>query len=179
VSRHTLSVLVENKPGVLARIAGLFSRRGFNIDSLAVGPTEHPEISRMTIVVNVEDLPLEQVTKQLNKLINVIKIVELDPSTSVQRELMLVKVKADAQTRGSVLETVQLFRAKVVDVAPDAVTIEATGNAEKLEAMLRVLEPFGIKELVQSGMVAIGRGGRSITDRTLRALDRLTERSTA
>jgi acetolactate synthase-1/3 small subunit len=172
-------VLVENKPGVLARIAGLFSRRGFNIDSLAVGPTEHPEISRMTIVVNVEDLPLEQVTKQLNKLINVIKIVELDPSTSVQRELMLVKVKADAQTRGSVLETVQLFRAKVVDVAPDAVTIEATGNAEKLEAMLRVLEPFGIKELVQSGMVAIGRGGRSITDRTLRALDRLTERSTA
>ncbi|HEY8457052.1 MAG TPA: acetolactate synthase small subunit [Actinopolymorphaceae bacterium] len=179
MSRHTLSVLVENKPGVLARIAGLFSRRGFNIDSLAVGPTEHPEISRMTIVVNVEDLPLEQVTKQLNKLINVIKIVELDPSTSVQRELMLVKVKADAQTRGSVLETVQLFRAKVVDVAPDAVTIEATGNAEKLEAMLRVLEPFGIKELVQSGMVAIGRGGRSITDRTLRALDRLTERSTA
>ncbi|MCW2883515.1 MAG: acetolactate synthase small subunit [Streptosporangiaceae bacterium] len=172
MSRHTLSVLVENKPGVLARIAGLFSRRGFNIDSLAVGPTEHPEISRMTIVVNVEDLPLEQVTKQLNKLINVLKIVELDPSSAVQRELLLVKVRADAETRSQVLETVQLFRAKVVDVAPDAVTIEATGSKDKLEALIRVLEPFGIKELVQSGMVAIGRGARSITDRSLRALER-------
>jgi acetolactate synthase-1/3 small subunit len=169
---HTLSVLVENKPGVLARIASLFSRRGFNIESLAVGPTEHPEISRMTVVVDVEDLPLEQVTKQLNKLINVIKIVELDPSTSVRRELLLVKVRADLTTRSHVLETVQLFRAKVVDVAPDAVTIEATGNADKLDALLRVLEPFGIKELVQSGMVAIGRGPRSITDRALRPLDR-------
>ncbi|HET7691361.1 MAG TPA: acetolactate synthase small subunit [Nocardioidaceae bacterium] len=168
MSRHTLSVLVENKPGVLARIAGLFSRRGFNIDSLAVGPTEHPEISRMTIVVNVEESPLEQVTKQLNKLIEVIKIVELDGPQSVTRELLLVKVKADAETRGHVLETVSLFRAKVVDVAPDAVTIEVTGNAEKLEAFLRVLEPFGIRELVQSGMVAIGRGSRSITDRTLK-----------
>ncbi|HEX6515450.1 MAG TPA: acetolactate synthase small subunit [Nocardioidaceae bacterium] len=168
MSTHTLSVLVENKPGVLARIAGLFSRRGFNIDSLAVGPTEHPEISRMTIVVNVEESPLEQVTKQLNKLVEVIKIVELDESASVERELLLVKVKADAETRGQVLETVQLFRAKVVDVAPDAVTIEVTGNADKLEAFMRVLEPFGIRELVQSGMVAIGRGGRSITDRTLR-----------
>src|SRR4051795_11604415 len=126
MSRHTLSVLVENKPGILARVASLFSRRGFNIDSLAVGTTEHPEISRMTIVVNVEDRPLEQVTKQLNKLINVIKIVELDPSASVQRELLLVKVKADLDTRSHVLETVQLFRAKVVDVAADAVTIEAT-----------------------------------------------------
>jgi len=177
VSRHTLSVLVENKPSVLARIAGLFSRRGFNIDSLAVGPTEHPEISRMTIVVNVEELPLEQVTKQLNKLVNVIKIVELEPTSAVHRELLLVKVKADTQTRGTVLETVQLFRAKVVDVAPDTVTIEATGNPEKLDAMLRVLEPFGIRELVQSGMVAIGRGSRSITDRTLRSLDRVNERT--
>lgn len=177
MSRHTLSVLVENKPGVLARIAGLFSRRGFNIDSLAVGPTEYPEVSRMTIVVDVENLPLEQVTKQLNKLINVIKIVELEPSAAVQRELILVKVKADAQTRGAVLETVQLFRAKVVDVAPDAVTIEATGNRDKLDAMLRVLEPFGIRELVQSGMVAIGRGSRAIGDRTLRSLDRVPERT--
>ena len=168
MSRHTLSVLVENKPGVLARIAGLFSRRGFNIDSLAVGPTEHAEISRMTIVVNVEDSPLEQVTKQLNKLVEVIKIVELDGSASVNRELLLVKVRADAGTRGEVLETVQLFRAKVVDVATDAVTIEVTGNAEKLDAFMKVLEPFGVRELVQSGMVAIGRGGRSITDRTLR-----------
>ncbi len=172
MSRHTLSVLVENKPGVLARIASLFSRRGFNIDSLAVGPTEHPDISRMTIVVNVEDLPLEQVTKQLNKLVNVLKIVELDPAASVQRELLLVKVRADTETRSHVLETVQLFRAKVVDVAPDAVTIEATGNADKLDALLRVLEPFGIRELVQSGMVAMGRGSRSITDRTLRPVDR-------
>ena len=168
MSRHTLSVLVENKHGVLARVAALVARRGFNIDSLAVGPTEHPDVSRMTIVVNVDEHPLEQVTKQLNKLVNVIKIVELDPSQTVQRELLLVKVKADAATRGQVLETVQLFRAKVVDVTPDAVTIEATGSPEKLEAMLRVLEPFGVRELVQSGMVAISRGSRSITDRTLR-----------
>ncbi|MDF2968467.1 MAG: acetolactate synthase, small subunit [Nocardioidaceae bacterium] len=170
MSRHTLSVLVENTPGVLARISGLFSRRGFNIDSLAVGPTEHPEISRMTIVVNVADSPLEQVTKQLNKLVNVIKIVTLEPGQGVERELVLVKVKADATARGQVLEAVQLFRAKVVDVSPDAVTIEATGNSGKLSAMLRVLEPFGILELVQSGMVAVGRGSRSITDRTLRPL---------
>src|SRR6266516_2690813 len=140
MSTHTLSVLVENKPGVLARVAGLFSRRGFNIESLAVGPTEHADISRMTIVVNVETLPLEQVTKQLNKLVNVIKIVELDPEVSVQRELLLVKVRADLAQRSHVLETVQLFRAKVVDVAADAVTVEATGNADKLEALLRVLE---------------------------------------
>jgi acetolactate synthase-1/3 small subunit len=159
---------VENKPGVLARIAGLFSRRGFNIESLAVGPTEHEEISRMTIVVNVEDSPLEQVTKQLNKLVEVIKIVELDTAASVTRELLLVKVRADAETRGQVLETVQLFRAKVVDVSTDAVTVEATGSAEKLEAFMKVLEPFGVRELVQSGMVGIGRGARSITDRTLR-----------
>jgi acetolactate synthase-1/3 small subunit len=173
MSRHTLSVLVENKPGVLARVASLFSRRGFNIDSLAVGPTELPEISRMTIVVNVEELPLEQVTKQLNKLVNVIKIVELDPAEAVQRELLLVKVKADLDTRSHVLETVQLFRAKVVDVAPDAVTIEATGTGDKLDALIRVLEPFGIKELVQSGMVAVGRGSRSITDRkTLTPVER-------
>ena len=169
---HTLSVLVENKPGVLARIAGLFSRRGFNIESLAVGPTEHTEISRMTIVVAVEDLPLEQVTKQLNKLVNVIKIVELDPAQSVQRELLLVKVRADLSVRSAVLETAQLFRARVVDVSPESVTIEATGTADKIEALVRMLEPFGVRELVQSGMVAIGRGPRSITGTALRALDR-------
>ncbi len=169
MTRHTLSVLVENKPGVLARVAGLFSRRGFNIDSLAVGPTEHPEVSRMTIVVNVEDLPLEQVTKQLNKLVNVLKIVELDPAASVQRELLLLKVRADAQTRSHVLETVQLYRAKVVDVASDSVTIEATGTTDKLDALIRVLEPFGIRELVQSGLVAMARGSRSMTDRSLRS----------
>ncbi len=162
-TRHTLSVLVEDKPGVLARVAALFSRRGFNIESLAVGPTEHPTTSRMTIVVTVEDLPLEQVTKQLNKLINVLKIVELEPASSVQRELLLVKVKADLTTRSHVLETVALFRAKVVDVATDAVTIEATGTVDKLAAFIKVLEPFGIRELVQSGMVAVARGSRSMT----------------
>lgn len=172
MSRSTLSVLVEDKPGVLARVASLFSRRGFNIESLAVGPTEIPDVSRMTIVVNVADLPLEQVTKQLNKLINVLKIVELDPESSVQREIMLVKVKADLDSRSHILETVTLFRAKVVDVATDAVTIEATGAHDKLEALLRVLEPFGIKELVKSGLVAMGRGSRSISDRSLRPVDR-------
>jgi acetolactate synthase-1/3 small subunit len=172
MSRHTLSVLVENKPGVLARVASLFSRRGFNIESLAVGPTEIPEVSRMTIVVSVEGLALEQVTKQMNKLINVLKIVELDPDTSVQREIMLVKVRSDMETRSHILETVQLFRAKVVDVSAEAVTIEATGNTDKLNALLRLLEPFGIKELVKSGMVAVGRGPKSITDRSLRAAER-------
>lgn len=169
MTRHTLSVLVENKPGVLARVAALFARRGFNIESLAVGPTQVSEISRMTIVVQVADLPLEQVTKQLNKLINVIKIVELEAGRTVERELIMVKVRADLETRSHVLETVQLFRAKVVDVAPDSVTIEATGTAGKLEALLRMLEAFGIKELVQSGMVAVARGPRSITDRSLRS----------
>ncbi len=168
MTKHTLSVLVEDKPGVLARIAGLFSRRGFNIDSLAVGPTEHPDISRMTIVINVDESPLEQVTKQLNKLVEVIKIVELEPSASVQRELVLVKVNATTETRGQVLDTVQLFRAKVIDVAPDAVTIQITGNAGKIADFLRVVEPFGVRELVQSGMVAIGRGSRSVSERSLR-----------
>ncbi len=172
MSRHTLSVLVEDKPGVLARVASLFSRRGFNIESLAVGPTELPDVSRMTIVVSVEGFPLEQVTKQLNKLINVLKIVELDPDQSVQREILLVKVKSDLDTRSHILETAQLFRAKVVDVSPEAVTIEATGKSDKLDALLKVLEPFGIKELVKSGMVAVGRGPRSISDRALRAADR-------
>ncbi|MFF7643410.1 acetolactate synthase small subunit [Streptomyces canus] len=173
MSKHTLSVLVENTPGILARIAALFSRRGFNIDSLAVGVTEHPEISRITIVVTVvEELPLEQVTKQLNKLVNVLKIVELEAGSAVQRELVLVKVRADNETRSQIVEIVQLFRAKTVDVSPEAVTIEATGSSDKLTAMLKMLEPFGIKELVQSGTIAIGRGSRSITDRSLRALDR-------
>ena len=141
--KNTLSVLVENKPGVLARIAALFSRRGFNIDSLAVGPTEHPDVSRMTVVVDVDELPLEQV--------------------------VLVKVRADASNRSHIVETAELFRAKVVDVASDSLTIEATGKVEKIQALLGVLEPFGIRELVQSGVVAVGRGPRSITDRALRS----------
>ncbi len=172
MSRHTLSVLVQDQPGVLARIAGLFSRRGFNIESLAVGATETPEVSRITLVVSVEGRALEQVTKQLNKLVNVLKIVELEPTISVQREFMLVKVRADASTRSHVLETVQLFRANVVDVSPDAVTIEVTGSQDKLEAFLRVLAPFGVRELVKSGVVALGRGSKSMTERALRPVDR-------
>lgn len=172
MSRHTLSVLVQDEPGVLARIAGLFSRRGFNIESLAVGATETSGVSRITLVVAVESLPLEQVTKQLNKLIHVLKIVELEPTTSVQREFMLVKVRADVGSRSHVLETAQLFRANVVDVASDAVTIEVTGSKEKLDALLRVLEPFGVRELVKSGVVALGRGSKSMTERALRPADR-------
>ena len=159
---HTLSVLVEDKPGVLARVASLFSRRGYNIQSLAVGATEQKDMSRMTIVVNVEDSPLEQITKQLNKLVNVIKIVEQETDNSVDRELALIKVRADATSRGQVIEAVNLFRAKVVDVSTESLTIEATGTPEKLEALLRVLEPYGIRELVQSGVVSLSRGPRDI-----------------
>ena len=162
INTHTLSVLVEDKPGVLARVASLFSRRGYNIQSLAVGATEQKDMSRMTIVVNVEDSPLEQITKQLNKLINVIKIVEQEPDNSVDRELALIKVRADATTRSQVIEAVNLFRAKVVDVSTESLTIEATGTPEKLEALLRVLEPYGIRELVQSGVVSLSRGPRGI-----------------
>ncbi|MDR3656755.1 MAG: acetolactate synthase small subunit [Mycobacterium sp.] len=160
---HTLSVLVEDTPGVLARVAALFSRRGFNIQSLAVGATEQKNMSRMTIVVCVDDLlPLEQITKQLNKLINVIKIVEQEPDNSVSRELALIKVRADATTRSQVIEAVNLFRAKVVDVSTESLTVEATGTQEKLDALLRVLEPYGIRELVQSGVVSLARGPRGI-----------------
>jgi acetolactate synthase-1/3 small subunit len=167
MSKHTLSVLVENKPGVLTRVSALFARRGFNIHSLAVGPTEHTEISRITVVVDAAELPLEQVTKQLNKLINVLKIVELEPESSVQRELLLVKVRADDASRTAVLQVVELFRAHIVDVAPDAVTIEATGGDGKIRALLTALEPHGIREIVQSGAVAISRGSRSMTDRAV------------
>ena len=163
MSTHVLSLLVENPPGLLTRVAGLFARRGFNIDSLAVGVTEVPGISRITVVVDVDELPLEQVTKQLNKLINVIKIVEQDTDNSVARELILVKVRADASVRSQVIEAVTLFRAKVIDVSPDALTVEATGTRSKLDALLRMLEPYGIREIVQSGVVAVGRGPKSIT----------------
>ena len=172
MSVHTLSVLVENKPGVLARVSGLFSRRGFNIDSLAVGPTEHPEVSRMTILVSAEGNALEQITKQLNKLINVLKIVELEPSQAVQRELLLVKVRADEGNRSAVLDIVELFNAKVVDVSPEALTVEVVGPPAKLEAALKMMEPYGIREMVQSGMVALGRGPRSMSQTALRAVER-------
>ena len=170
--KHIISVLLENEPGALSRVVGLFSARGYNIESLAVGPTEMPDVSRMTIVVTVDELPLEQVTKQLNKLINVLKIVELEDTASVQRELLLVKVKADQETRSQILELVQMFRAKVVDVVSDAITVEATGSNEKLSALLKVLEPYGIKELVQSGVVAMGRGSKAISDRSLKSTDK-------
>lgn len=159
---HTLSVLVEDKPGVLARVASLFSRRGFNIESLAVGATEVKDMSRMTIVVSVEDTPVEQITKQLNKLVNVIKIVEQDDDNSVARELALVKVRADATTRTQVAEAAKLFRARVIDVSPESLTVEVTGTPGKLEALLRVLEPYGVREIVQSGLVSLARGPRGI-----------------
>ncbi|WP_138443371.1 acetolactate synthase small subunit [Sinomonas susongensis] len=169
MARHTLSVLVEDKPGVLTRVAGLFARRAFNIHSLAVGPTEVDGISRITVVVDAEGDLLEQVTKQLNKLVNVIKIVELLPDNSVRRDHLLIKVRADAATRIQVTQAVDLFRASVVDVSTDAIVVEATGTTEKLEALLTVLEPFGVREIVQSGTLAIGRGSRSMSDRALRA----------
>ena len=165
---HVLSLLVEDKPGLLTRVAGLFARRGFNIESLAVGVTEVPGLSRITVVVDVEALPLEQVTKQLNKLVNVIKIVELDPSSSVQRDHVLGKVRADNSSRSNIIEVVNLFRASVVDYSSDALVIEVTGDRGKVTAFLRAVEPFGIKELAQSGMLAIGRGSKSITERVLR-----------
>ena len=168
MSTHVLSLLVEDKPGLLTRVAGLFARRGFNIESLAVGASEIPGLSRITVVVDVDELPLEQVTKQLNKLINVIKIVELDPAQTVEREHMLIKVRVDNTTRSQILEAATLFRARVVDVSTDALVIETTGDSGKIQAFLRVLEPYGIKEIAQSGLLAIGRGSKSITERVFK-----------
>jgi acetolactate synthase I/III small subunit len=165
MTQHVLSLLVEDRPGLLTRVAGLFARRGFNIQSLAVGSSEIEGLSRITVVVNVEGHPLEQVTKQLNKLVNVLKIVELDNESSVARDHMLIKVKTDTNTRSQVLEAVTLFRARVVDVVSDAVVIEVTGDSAKCRAFIKVLEPFGIKELVQSGAIAISRGSKSMSER--------------
>ena len=165
MSTHVLSLLVEDKPGLLTRVAGLFARRGFNIGSRAVGPCEVAGMSRITAVVDVEDLPLEQVTKQLNKLVNVIKIVELEPTASVLHEHVLVKVKVDAATRPQVLEIVELFRATVVDVTQEALVIELVAGAQRTAGLLKMLEPYGIRELAQSGLLAMGRGPRSITER--------------
>ncbi|MCT1804016.1 acetolactate synthase small subunit [Kocuria sp. WRN011] len=168
MSRHTLSVLVEDKPGVLTRVAGLFARRAFNIHSLAVGPTELPGISRITVVVDADGELLEQVTKQLNKLINVIKIVELAPENSVQRDHIMVKVRADASTRLQVTQAANLFRATIVDVSTESVVIESTGARDKIHALLDVLEPFGVREIVRAGTLALGRGPKSMSDRALR-----------
>jgi acetolactate synthase-1/3 small subunit len=156
--KHTLSVLVENKPGVLARVAELFARRGFNIDSLAVGTTEKPDISRMTIVVDVEEHSLEQVRKQLHKLINVIEIIDLDPDSSVAREMVMAKIKASTDNRSEVIEIVDIFRGNIVDVSQESIIVEVTGNASKLSAFEDLLKPYGIRELVRTGKVALPRG---------------------
>jgi acetolactate synthase I/III small subunit len=161
--RHILSVLVQNRPGVLARIALMFSRRGYNIHSLAVGPTEDEDVSRLTIVVGTEAVQLEQIVKQLNKLVQVLKITELGDD-AIERELQLVKVAADATTRNQIIELADVFRAKIVDVGHDSITIEAAGNPRKLEAMLDLLQPFGIREFVRSGTISLARGGRSLQD---------------
>jgi len=165
--RHTLSVLVQDVPGVLTRVAGLFARRAFNIHSLAVGVTEIEGLSRITVVVDADPHLLEQVTKQLNKLVNVIKVIELSADASVQRDHLLVKVRADAATRSQVVQAAELFRAQVVDVAPESLTLEATGSRDKLNALLELLAPFGVRELVRSGTLGVARGGRSMTERAL------------
>jgi len=159
--KHVLAVLVENQPGVLARIAGLFSRRGFNIDSLTVGETENPRLSRMTIVVAGDDAILEQVTKQLHKLIDVIKISDITNSPHVQRDLVMIKVKATPQNRAEIVQIVDIFRAKVVDVGRDALVVEMTGDEDKIDALTELLRPFGIKELVRTGKIAMVRSPKN------------------
>lgn len=168
MSMHTVSVLVEDKPGVLARVANLFARRGFNIHSLAVGTTEEPGLSRMTVVVDVQRKPLEQVTKQLNKLLNVIKVVELDPGHSVERELALLKVTAEGDARARVIEIADIFRARVLDVTHHTLTVEATGTPDKVEALHELLEAYGVVEMVRTGRIALGRGEQGIRGRRLR-----------
>lgn len=166
MKNYTLSVLVQDNPGVLARIAGLVSRRGFNIASLAVGHTERDGMSRITMVASVDDdRVLEQLIKQLNKLIEVVKVVELG-EVAVRRELILVKVRSDVENRSRVVDTISLFRGKTVDVDHESITVEATGSRDKLDALINMLEPFGILELVQSGQVALTRGSRTINERT-------------
>ncbi|NLU53549.1 MAG: acetolactate synthase small subunit [Clostridiaceae bacterium] len=162
MKRHVLSVLVENQSGVLSRVSGLFSRRGYNIDSLSVGETEDPKVSRMTIVVRGDDHILEQIKKQLNKLIDVIKVVELDPEQSVFRELALIKVKTNMTTRASVIEIVDIFRANIVDVAADTLTVEMTGDEAKIEAFIALMDSYGIAEIVRTGLTALQRGNKAI-----------------
>jgi acetolactate synthase-1/3 small subunit len=160
--QHVISVLVENHAGTLSRVSGLFSRRGFNIDSLTVGETDDPSISRMTIAVSGDERILEQIIKQLDKLVDVIAVRELDPSSCLRREIMLVKTKADEKTRPAVLEIAGIFRARVVDVSVSTITIEATGNMEKLNGLLLLLRPHGILELARTGLVALERGERRL-----------------
>lgn len=157
MKKHTISALVENHFGVLARISGLFSSRGFNIDSLSVGETEDPTISRMTIVVQGDDRILEQVTKQLNRLVDVIKVIDLTSQDFVNRELVLVKVNSTRTSRSEIMELVDVFRAKVVDISPSTMTIEATGDESKINAIIGMLKPFGIQEIGRTGKVALLR----------------------
>jgi acetolactate synthase-1/3 small subunit len=166
MSTHTLSVLVENKPGVLAHVAGLFSRRAFNISSLAVGPTHDDRVSRMTIVVDGASTPVEQVTEQLNKLVRVLKVVEMHDDAAVERELALVKVSAEPAMRAQVLEVAAVFDADIVDMSASTLVLEATGSPGKLDALLAMLEPYGLCELVRTGRVALARGAGAITDRS-------------
>jgi acetolactate synthase-1/3 small subunit len=156
--KHTLAVLVENKSGVLSRVAALFSRRGYNIDSLAVGVTEDPEVSRITLVVHGDDRVLEQVTKQLNKLVDVIKVSDFGGDDTVERELALIKVAADKDTRAEIIQIANIFRAKIIDVAPKSMTIEVTGDEGKVDAITKFLRQFGIKEMVRTGKIAMVRG---------------------
>jgi acetolactate synthase-1/3 small subunit len=158
---HIISVLVENKSGVLAKISGLFSRRGFNIESLAVGPTEDEKISKMTIVVNTDENSIEQVTKQLHKLINVLKIQKLDPGSSVQRELVLVKINTENKNRAEILEIANIFRANVVDVTKSSMILELTSTNPKIKAFEELLKPYGIIEFVSTGIIACGRGKKN------------------
>ncbi len=158
--QHTISVLVENEFGVLSRVASLFSGRGFNIDSLTVAPTNEEKMSRMTIVTRGDDQILEQISKQLNKLIDVIKVIDFTDGSGVERELALIKVAAEDESRAEVLRIVDIFRAKIIDVTPKSYTIEATGNPVKIDAILDLLRPLGLKELVRTGSVAIGRGAK-------------------
>ena len=156
--KHILSLLVENKPGVLARIAGLFARRGFNIDSLAVGPTDDETISRLTLTVDGANHPIDQVTKQLHKLINVIKIRDLEPDEAVAREMALFKISADAGSRGEIMQVVEIFRAKIIDVQRRTVIVEVTGTHDKVEAFERMVRPFGMVEMARTGEIALSRG---------------------
>jgi acetolactate synthase-1/3 small subunit len=156
--KHILSVLVENKPGVLTRIAGLFARRGFNITTLAVGPTEDPTVSRMTITLDGAAHPIDQVTKQLYKLVNVIKIRDLEPDETIAREMALFKVTADGQTRGELMQLADIFRGRIIDVSSRTATVEVTGTHDKIEAFEQMLRPFGIVEMVRTGEIAIARG---------------------
>lgn len=156
--KHTLSALVENKPGVLSRVSGLFTRRGFNIDSLAVSPTERPDRSRMTITVDATRHPVEQMTKQLDKLVNVIKVRDLDPANMVARELALMKVSAGPSRRGEIIQLVEIFRGEIVDVTPESLTIQVVGDSDTLVQFEELLRPFGLIELVKTGIVALGRG---------------------